>query len=88
MAADGACLAMWLLWQAGYAISNFVHDQFVIELPADQDLRPHSRIRELMIRAMREVLPDLLVEVDAVVATSWAKQDRVKLDDTERPQLS
>lgn len=82
LAADGACRAMWLIWRAGYTISNFVHDQFVIEVPAVQDLRPHiASVQQLMIQGMRDVLPDLRVDVDAIVAMSWAKQDKVNLNE-------
>jgi hypothetical protein len=89
LASDGACHAMWLLWRAGYTISNFVHDQFVVEVSTDQDLRPHiERIKSLMIQAMQEVVPDVRVDVDAVVAASWAKQDVLKLDDGGRPSSS
>jgi DNA polymerase I-like protein with 3'-5' exonuclease and polymerase domains len=85
LAADGANRALWLIWRAGYAISNFVHDQVVVEVDADQDLRPViSHLKELMIRGMREVVPDVLVDVDAVVSTSWAKQDAVELDEHGR----
>ena len=38
-----------------------------------------------MIQAMREVVPDVRVDVDAVVAASWAKQDVLKLDEGGRP---
>jgi DNA polymerase I-like protein with 3'-5' exonuclease and polymerase domains len=88
LAADGANRALWLIWRAGYTIANFVHDQLVIEIDADQDLRPHiARLKELMIRGMREVVPDVLVDVDWIVSTSWAKQDKVELDAAGRPTL-
>jgi DNA polymerase I-like protein with 3'-5' exonuclease and polymerase domains len=88
LAADGANRAIWLMWRAGYTIANFVHDQLVIEIDADQDLCPHiARLRELMIQGMREVVPDVLVDVDWIVSTSWAKQDKVALDAAGRPIL-
>jgi hypothetical protein len=42
LAADGAKLALWLLWRAGYRIVNFVHDQALVEVPAGEDLRRHA----------------------------------------------
>jgi hypothetical protein len=88
LAADGACRALWHVWRAGYTISNFVHDQVVVEVPADQDLRPHlARIRELMVQAMREVVPDVRVDVEARVTRSWAGQDQVDLDERGWPLL-
>jgi hypothetical protein len=88
LAADGAKWALWLIWRDGYAISNFVHDQVVVELDANQDLRPHiARLKELMIAGMHEVIPDVRIDVESIVSTSWAKQDRVELDEDGRPLI-
>jgi DNA polymerase I-like protein with 3'-5' exonuclease and polymerase domains len=38
LAADGAKLALWLLWRAGYRIVNFIHDEVLIEIPVDSRL--------------------------------------------------
>jgi hypothetical protein len=35
LAADGAIYGLWLVWRAGHKIVNFIHDQLVIEAPAD-----------------------------------------------------
>ncbi len=65
LAADGAKLAMWHLWRAGFRIVNFVHDEFLIEVPVGADIEVQKlRIKSLMQQGMREVLPVTLpVEV-------------------------
>ncbi len=75
-AADGAILALWLVWRAGYKLVDFVHDQLVVESPADG--RVHERVLEieaLMKEGMRSVVPGMLVKVETVVTRSLNKQD-------------
>jgi DNA polymerase I-like protein with 3'-5' exonuclease and polymerase domains len=74
LAADGAKLALWLLWRAGYRIVNFIHDQVLVEVPADSNLRWHAeRIRRLLIEGMRQVVPDVHVDVSYAATARWYK---------------
>jgi hypothetical protein len=74
LAADGAKLALWRLWRAGYRLVNFVHDQVLVEVPAGADLRRHAaRVRRLMVRGMRAVVPDVRVDVAIVATDRWSK---------------
>ncbi len=85
LAADGAKLALWKLWRAGYRIANFIHDEIMIELPQNTNLALHAHIvRQLMIEAMREVVPDVEVDVQYVVSTRWAKNAELVFDDQGR----
>ena len=68
LAADGAKLAMWKLWRNGYRIVNFIHDEFLIELPIQDDYtEPAEEIKRLMIEGMREVVPDVRIGVEYTV---------------------
>ncbi len=81
LAADGAKLALWKLWRAGNRIVNFVHDEVVIEVPADSDLDHHAReVRRLMIEGMAEVVPDVRIEVKYAAATNWSKSATLECD--------
>ena len=74
LAADGAKLALWKLWRAGYRLVNFLHDEVIIEAPAGDDLRQHAEtIRRLMVEGMREVVPDVRIDVDYAAAARWYK---------------
>jgi hypothetical protein len=65
---------LWKLWRAGYHIVNFVHDQVLVEVPQSADLKKHAeRIRSLMIAGMKEVVPDILVDVSFAAADRWYK---------------
>ncbi|MEO7130060.1 MAG: DNA polymerase [Dermatophilaceae bacterium] len=75
-AADGAVMAMWKVWRAGYKLVDFVHDQLVIESPTDD--RVPDRVAEvegLMIRGMLAIVPGMAVKVETVVTRSLNKTD-------------
>jgi hypothetical protein len=75
-AADGAIMGLWLVWRAGHRLVDFVHDQQVVEAPADD--RVPQRIaenEELMKRGMLQVVPGMNVKVETVVTRSLNKTD-------------
>jgi len=75
-AADGAILGLWLVWRAGYKIVSFVHDQAVVETPADDGVLDRvADVESLMKRGMLEILPGMLVKVETVVTRSLHKAD-------------
>ncbi len=85
LAADGAKLALWLLWRAGFRIVNFVHDQVLIEIPIGSSrhrMRQAQKIRQHMIAGMREVVPDVRVEVSYAAAVRWYKDAEAVIDST------
>jgi DNA polymerase I-like protein with 3'-5' exonuclease and polymerase domains len=75
-AADGAILALWLVWRAVYQIVNFVHDQLVVESPADDAVPERvAHLEHLMKQGMALVAPGMLVKVKTVVTRSLNKED-------------
>lgn len=75
VAADGAKIALWLLWLAGYRIVNFLHDEVLIEVPESEDLKSHAdQIRTLMIAAMEQVVPDVRIKVKYAATRHWHKE--------------
>jgi len=45
------------------------HDEVIIEVPDGENLRQHAKtIRQLMIDGMREVVPDVRIDVDYAAA--------------------
>ncbi|NLX98440.1 MAG: hypothetical protein GXY83_19955 [Rhodopirellula sp.] len=88
LAADGAKLALWKLWRAGYRIVNFIHDEVLIEVAADSDLNHHAdTIRELMIAGMKEVVPDVRIDVEYAATDHWSKGAEAHLDLAGRLQV-
>jgi hypothetical protein len=85
LAADAAKSAGFLISRACYAdpksalyggrLVNFVHDEFIVEVPDDE--RAHEAAHELA-RLAREgakpFIPDIPLEVEAVLARRWSKK--------------
>jgi hypothetical protein len=83
-AADGAILGLWLVWRADYKIVDFVHDQVVVESPADDQVWERAAdIQNRMKDGMRLVVPGMQVKVETVITRSLNKKD---LDPCYYPQ--
>ena len=75
-AADGAILGLWLVWRAGYKLVDFVHDQLVVESPADDKVHERvAHIEALMKEGMLKVIPGMNVQVESVITRSLNKSD-------------
>lgn len=86
LAADGAKLALWSLWRSGYRIVNFIHDQVLVEIPTSDPVtqRDHARrVRQIMVEAMKAVVPDLRVEVEVSLADRWSKDAKTVVEFTQ-----
>jgi hypothetical protein len=67
LAADGAKLGLWHVWRAGYRIVNFIHDELLVVVPTESNLALHAAsIRHPMLKGMREVVPDVRVDVACI----------------------
>ncbi len=85
LAADGAKVALWKLWRAGYRLVNFIHDEILVELPVQTNLALHAEIvRHIMIDAMHLVVPDVNIDVQYSVSELWAKSAEVVVDEEGR----
>ncbi|MBI3832489.1 MAG: hypothetical protein HY291_23395 [Planctomycetes bacterium] len=82
LAADGAKLALYGLYMEGFRIVNFIHDEILIEFPTDADhLALAKRVVEIMISAMREVVPDLPVSCEYALMRRWFKGAKALIRD-------
>jgi hypothetical protein len=61
LAADGAKLALWNLFKQGFKLVGFVHDEIILELPADPELYAlaEPQAARAMLEGMRQVIPDI-----------------------------
>lgn len=81
LAADGAKEALYELIRSGYRVVNFIHDEFIVELPLESDLRMHEKeIRRILIESMRKHIPDVPIEVESGWMFNWNKKGTHKLD--------
>jgi DNA polymerase I-like protein with 3'-5' exonuclease and polymerase domains len=66
---------MWELVKAGYRIAAFVHDEFVIELPAQADhTAAAQQVEHICCSAMQQLLGDIPVSCEYALADRWYKQ--------------
>jgi hypothetical protein len=86
-AAIGAKIAMWAIFEAVFGVSgdpeddvmegvrawNFVHDEFLMEGPAATAHLWAPRVSTLMVRSMRQVIPDVRVEAPPALMWRWLK---------------
>ena len=85
LAADGAQLGLWHVWRAGYRIVNFIRDELLVAVPEKSNLALHvDIIRHLMLKGMREVVPDVRVDVEYAITDRWYKSGETVLDSEGR----
>jgi DNA polymerase I-like protein with 3'-5' exonuclease and polymerase domains len=74
LSADGAKLALYRLYQAGYRVVSFIHDEVLVEVSERDDYRePAEDISRIMVAAMREVCPDVVIKTEYAAMRRWDK---------------
>jgi hypothetical protein len=75
LAADGSKLALWNLLFAGYDVYGFVHDEILVNLPANHAEVAAPQVVAIMKSSMEEVLFGIPADCAWVVSDRWAKPD-------------
>lgn len=59
----------------GCNVVNFIHDEFILEVPADveQANAAHDRLIEIMCREMKKFVPDVAIKADGHLMDRWYK---------------
>ena len=76
LASDGGKLALYELIQADYRVINYIHDEFVLEIPSTNLERMNERANlaeSIMINQMKVVCPDLKIGVESKICEFWEK---------------
>jgi len=68
---DMAKIAMYDLCKKGFRIVNFIHDEFIIEIPSNIDR--YEEACDTMIKAGINIAPDMKIEVEGGRADYWKK---------------
>lgn len=88
LAADGAKLALWRLYLAGYRTVAFIHDEMLIELPSTADHTESARqIEQILCEAMGELTGDVPIACEYALADRWSKNAEKVVDSDGRLQL-
>jgi DNA polymerase I-like protein with 3'-5' exonuclease and polymerase domains len=73
LAADGAKLAMWNLYKAGFKIVGFVHDEILTEVPEEKVEKMLLLQEKIMIESMGIVVPDVKISVESQISRTYTK---------------
>ncbi len=88
MAADGAKIALWELFRAGYKLVAFVHDEFVVELSENCDHTAEAkRIDDICCRAMEQVTGTIPIQCEYALSACWSKEAEIVVDERGRLQV-
>jgi hypothetical protein len=88
LAADGAKIALWDLFRAGYRVVSHIHDEFVIELPGQSDWdQEAAAVERICVGAMERVTAGVPIACEYSVASCWSKDATLVRDATGKIQL-
>jgi hypothetical protein len=74
LCADGAKLALWRLLYAGFDVYGFIHDEILVQLPAQDAQQKAAEVARIMEGAMAEVMGHgIPAACEYGVAGCWAK---------------
>ena len=87
LVAAGAKLALYRLVREGFRVVNFIHDEFIIEVPIEADhLAVARQIEKIMIEEMARMIPDVKIGVEYALMARWQKGAEAVFDDPVNPQ--
>ncbi len=85
LSADASKIAGWYLYKAGFHLVNFIHDEYIAEIPEDEHLTERVYLmQKIMEEAMQKITPDVTVRTDAAAMYYWSKGAKLKLDENEK----
>jgi hypothetical protein len=85
IAADGAKLALWGLYRAGFRTVAFVHDEALIELSIDSDhTEAAKRIDRILCESMEQLTGTIPVACEYALSDRWYKAAEAVSDDQGR----
>ena len=74
LAADCSKEAGWKLLRARYYLVNFIHDEYIAEIPLDRHFTARCKeMAQIMIGAMQQITPDVKVKAVPAAMLKWCK---------------
>lgn len=73
LSADGAKLALYEIMKEGLDMSAFIHDAVVVETEASKAEDTKAKLEELMIKGMKQVIPDVAIGVESQITERFSK---------------
>lgn len=77
LVADGAKIALYRLERAGFRVVNFIHDEYLIEIPENSDFEIlGKKVKTLICDAMALVIPDVPIDAEWFITDRWYKKPK------------
>ena len=81
-AAEGGKEALFDLIMNGFKVVNFIHDEFLAEIPMDDNLQENvRRFEDIMVGGMKKIVPDYKIKCESALMMRWAKEADSVYDD-------
>ena len=88
IAGDGAKLALWGLYRAGFRAVAFVHDEVLIELPIGSDhAAAAKRIDRILCETMEELTGSIPIACEYALSDPWYKAAEAVFNEKGQRQL-
>jgi hypothetical protein len=83
IAADGAKIALWGLYRAGFRVVAFIHDEFLIELPLEGDhTEAASRVDRILCESMEQLTGSVPISCEYALSNRWFKAAEAVFDES------
>lgn len=74
LAADCSKEAGWRLFRSGFFLVNFIHDEYIAEIPLDNHFTERCNLMaHIMRQAMQQITPDVKVKASPAAMLKWCK---------------
>ena len=81
-AAEGGKEALFDLIMNGFKVVNFIHDEFLAEIPLNDNLQENvRRFEDIMVGGMKKIVPDYKIKCESALMMRWAKEADSVYDD-------
>jgi len=85
IAADGAKIALWGLYRAGFRVVAFIHDEVLIELPVESDLTASAlRVDRILCESMEQLTGSVPIACEYALSDRWYKAAEAVFDENGR----
>jgi len=82
LASDGGKIALWMLYDKGYKLTNWIHDEAIIELSEDEHLQDNvKQVMQVMVDAMSIAIPHVKIRVEGALMYRWYKEAKAIYDE-------
>lgn len=76
--------ALWLVYKdslvQGYKITNFIHDEIIVECREEVANDVAKSVQKLMLQAAHEIIPEMLMKAEPAIMRRWSKDAEPAFD--------